>query len=674
MSKINYLTGFKPTPSPLTNKSYTEQTKDLVLARTRTINFYIEILHKQLLRKKTAEGFIRANQNEVFKNTPLGDIYVRPYANIKSPDKAAYNRDSDTALGLNQFFMGQNPKAEYKGDLKAGIYHDICVIREQAKPFNGAYSFAMINKSTPKGVRILYAHPHDTADRYAILSLAKPAKTIIKIPKMRVENGVLKPTGEMMAHEVDSFTLYYDIYINAQKVATQIVENCAKMEYEIFSHIDTNHGGSFGDEIYKKSGLFNFYLITGYEYEPPESDITSNIYNRFKLTYKLLDCASAYEFDAAGSAKIKLKEIFYPIKKTGFTTQIDGVTKYSFGEYLGLKKGVYYKPAKRDYTALLGQKELFKDGDMCAQPCYYLKNDRPIMSSWEWFNRYMDFYLLDIQEKGHIPSWVFPAAAVVAMVLVVYGGYAIVAGIGAANTAITSAGLAAAISEVGLGVSVVGLGVSVAGFATKNGKISKVGQIIGIVGSVVSLGATAYAELFASSANAAITSSANASAQNGLSFNHFYNPAAPVGSSSGVSAGSFGTAGGVDFSTIMGSNSFNFAVASGAASSNAGILTSAINGFKISSEIYSNFNQLKGLFKKASNAGDDDMLDNNEDLAPKYQRNYSGDLRQYYHLEEADLGTHSGTIMFIDQRLKKSLIVEPMPIYGLFGERMDLRF
>ncbi|EAL7208390.1 hypothetical protein DUH56_08660 [Campylobacter coli] len=88
------------------------------------VNKYVELLHKQLVRKGRSQ--IQNINHPLFKNS-----YIVKKYNIKSPSTAPYNKENYSDLGLNQFFVGQDPYKPYKGDpsSKNGIYHDICEIR-----------------------------------------------------------------------------------------------------------------------------------------------------------------------------------------------------------------------------------------------------------------------------------------------------------------------------------------------------------------------------------------------------------------------------------------------------------------------------------------------------------------------------------------------------------------
>lgn len=88
------------------------------------VNKYVELLHKQLVRKGRSQ--IQNINHPLFKNS-----YIVKKYNIKSSSTAPYNKENYNDLGLNQFFVGQDPYKPYQGDPSSenGIYHDICEIR-----------------------------------------------------------------------------------------------------------------------------------------------------------------------------------------------------------------------------------------------------------------------------------------------------------------------------------------------------------------------------------------------------------------------------------------------------------------------------------------------------------------------------------------------------------------
>ncbi|ECQ0732390.1 hypothetical protein FYV79_09350 [Campylobacter coli] len=104
------------------------------------VNKYVELLHKQLIRKGRSQ--IQNINHPLFKNS-----YIVKKYNIKSSSTAPYNKENYNDLGLNQFFVGQDPYKPYKGDpsSKNGIYHDICEIRTKYNLGNMQYYYGFPN-------------------------------------------------------------------------------------------------------------------------------------------------------------------------------------------------------------------------------------------------------------------------------------------------------------------------------------------------------------------------------------------------------------------------------------------------------------------------------------------------------------------------------------------------
>ncbi|EAK0787674.1 hypothetical protein AYK34_01915 [Campylobacter coli] len=107
------------------------------------VNKYVELLHKQLVRKGRSQ--IQNINHPLFKNS-----YIVKKYNIKSSSTAPYNKENYNDLGLNQFFVGQDPYKPYKGDpsSKNGIYHDICEIRTKYNLGKMQYYYGFPNNLT----------------------------------------------------------------------------------------------------------------------------------------------------------------------------------------------------------------------------------------------------------------------------------------------------------------------------------------------------------------------------------------------------------------------------------------------------------------------------------------------------------------------------------------------
>ncbi|EIP3689068.1 hypothetical protein LSE44_001799 [Campylobacter coli] len=107
------------------------------------VNKYVELLHKQLIRK--GRGYSQNATHPLYPNS-----YIVKKYNIKSASTAPYDKHSHGNLGLNQFFVGQDPYKPYKGDpsSKNGIYHDICEIRTKYNLGNMQYYYGFPNNLT----------------------------------------------------------------------------------------------------------------------------------------------------------------------------------------------------------------------------------------------------------------------------------------------------------------------------------------------------------------------------------------------------------------------------------------------------------------------------------------------------------------------------------------------
>ncbi|EIG1074490.1 hypothetical protein HIW16_000280 [Campylobacter coli] len=104
------------------------------------VNKYVELLHKQLIRK--GRSYRQNATHPLYPNS-----YIVKKYNIKSASTAPYDKHSHGNLGLNQFFVGQDPYKPYQGDpsSKNGIYHDICEIRTKYNLGNIQYYYGYPN-------------------------------------------------------------------------------------------------------------------------------------------------------------------------------------------------------------------------------------------------------------------------------------------------------------------------------------------------------------------------------------------------------------------------------------------------------------------------------------------------------------------------------------------------
>jgi len=116
--------------------AYDNIRQSVILAAFARAKTY-ELLHKQIWRKDRERVWTYDNPAYRFHNGRLV-TFIRGW-NIKSesvnPYKYAKTDSWHQDFGLNQLFVGQNPKKPYEGDVGGndGIYHDDCYI--QPKPY-----------------------------------------------------------------------------------------------------------------------------------------------------------------------------------------------------------------------------------------------------------------------------------------------------------------------------------------------------------------------------------------------------------------------------------------------------------------------------------------------------------------------------------------------------------
>lgn len=193
MNKKTYLRGWRPA-----GRGYVEQIKDLILARNKGFNKMVELLHKQLIRK----GRIRTRSANFYHPTLKAMVYfIRSY-NIKSSAKGPYNYHSHNDLGLNQFFVGQNPYSWYQGDPgdKNGIYHDTSeIVRTQDNATSTKYGYKDLSviKAWGQGEMVHALHPvfNPFKDREYIYRFPVKAKISCTFEWHTIDNTRATSTG-----------------------------------------------------------------------------------------------------------------------------------------------------------------------------------------------------------------------------------------------------------------------------------------------------------------------------------------------------------------------------------------------------------------------------------------------------------------------------------------------
>ena len=153
--KNTYLKGYKTLTQ--FNTPF-RQTWEIIKWRNIAFIKLVELLHIQLIRKGKHRGY------NSYYHPVYGYVYSISKYDIKSGSSAPYNYHSPYDLGLNQFFVGQNPYAWYQGDPgdSNGIYHDTCeIIRSQDNATSTKYGYKDLSliKKWGQGEMVHSLHP-----------------------------------------------------------------------------------------------------------------------------------------------------------------------------------------------------------------------------------------------------------------------------------------------------------------------------------------------------------------------------------------------------------------------------------------------------------------------------------------------------------------------------------
>ena len=153
--KNTYLKGYKTLTQ--FNTPF-RQTWEIIKWRNIAFIKLVELLHIQLMRKG------RYRYYGLYNHPVYGQVYSIAKYDIKSGSSAPYDYNHWNNLGLNQFFVGQNPYAWYQGDPgdSSGIYHDTCeIIRSQDNATSTKYGYKDLSviKAWGQGEMVHTLHP-----------------------------------------------------------------------------------------------------------------------------------------------------------------------------------------------------------------------------------------------------------------------------------------------------------------------------------------------------------------------------------------------------------------------------------------------------------------------------------------------------------------------------------
>ncbi|MDY6135413.1 hypothetical protein [Campylobacter lanienae] len=188
-----YLKGYKPLTQ--FNTPF-RQTWEIIKWRNIAFIKLVELLHIQLIRKGKHRGY------GSYYHPVYGYVYSISKYDIKSGSSAPYDYHSPYNLGLNQFFVGQNPYSWYQGDPgdKNGIYHDTSeIVRTQDNATSTKYGYKDLSviKAWGQGEMVHTLHPvfNPFKDREYIYRFPVKAKISCTFEWHTIDNTRATSTG-----------------------------------------------------------------------------------------------------------------------------------------------------------------------------------------------------------------------------------------------------------------------------------------------------------------------------------------------------------------------------------------------------------------------------------------------------------------------------------------------
>ncbi|HFW6595576.1 TPA: hypothetical protein ACICEE_001195 [Campylobacter coli] len=359
------------------------------------VNKYVELLHKQLIRK--GRSYRQNATHPLYPNS-----YIVKKYNIKSASTAPYDKHSHGNLGLNQFFVGQDPYKPYKGDpsSKNGIYHDICEIRTKYNLGNMQYYYGF-----PNNLTLLFEK--EKAWKYH-------GKGFFYIDEKINFKDILNKALEGIS---------YEMLINDIEVVI-FCQTIQKNNEWIYPSIDDIKIPNIKVENIEFKPLF------GKPYKKPCVDV-EKFYNDFKelnknifriekveITYKIYEKAqktresdSGKTYYALTSKKVSFFEVFNSIKeiyKCKYTLPLCFYNSFNF---------VCYEEPYVAFSSLNNASWGKKDTSVTPSiyPLYRKSSNLPYGRRDRWFALWDSFYYLYVYEKSSkgILSFLAPIVTIV---------------------------------------------------------------------------------------------------------------------------------------------------------------------------------------------------------------------------------------------------------------------
>ena len=542
MNTKTYLWGWKPTGRP-----YLEQTKDLLVARNKGFIKLVELLHIQLMRKGRNRGY------GSYYHPVYGQVYSIYKYDIKSGSSAPYDYHSPYNLGLNQFFVGQNPYAWYQGDPgdSNGIYHDTCEIyRSQDNATSTKYGYKDLSliKKWGQGEMVHSLHPvfNPFKDREYIYRFPVKAKISCRfewdniVYKTKNFKEILDENGNKIIDKSQStIKVFRNVSIDIERWKIKLDGSRQRMADIRDLNFNTTLQATpiYG---YKQVDGIKEEIITGYY---KDIDIFANL----PEFYRELKDSRVYTYDEM--TKLIGQTLEWELVLNG---DDDFVDIYLWGKYAGriIAFGDGEVAGYMDDGRILisgtrrGYHVLNKDSD---NPVYFSYNiptlnlietfdpntHMPLRGAFKFVTQWQSHYGLFVEEDKETWEKLVPVVAIVIVIvvtIVTYGvGTAYATGVTSGFYGATASGLAA-IGVTGYaatfalsGALLMGAGYGLSYMGVKHDKQALIagGKILSLAGSVISIASmvsSVWSEIILQSAsNTSLLSASSVANSSGLS-------------------------------------------------------------------------------------------------------------------------------------------------------------
>ena len=686
MNTKTYLGGWRPA-----GRAYVEQTKDLLVARNKGFIKLVELLHIQLMRKG------RYRYYGSYYHPVYGQVYSIYKYNIKSGSKAPYSYDG--AMGLNQFFVGQNPYAWYQGDpgSSSGIYHDTCeIIRSQDNATSTKYGYKDLSviKAWGQGEMVHSLHPvfNPFKDREYIYRFPVKAKIscrfewdkIVYLKNFR-NREILDENGNKIIDTLQStIKVIRNVSIDMERWRINLDGSRQRLadirDWNFNTTLQATPIYGYQNEHTKEE------IITGYN-----KDI--DIFAYLPEFYRELKDSRVYTYGEM-------------IKLIGQTLEVelvlngddDFVDIYLWGKYAGriIAFGDGEVAGYMDDGRILiqGTKTELKNITPNSDTPFYFYYEVPTLNLIETFDpnthmplrgafkfvtEWQSHYGLHVEEDKETWEKLVPIAAIVIVIvvtIVTYGvGTAYTTGVTSGFYGATASGLAAvgvtgyAATFALSGALLMGAGYGLSYMGVKHDKQALIagGKILSLAGSVISIASmvsSVWSEIILQSAsNTSLLSASSVANSSGLSqtsalyANTGFSNASALGSNLTTSSEiMLGSGGNLTGGLYAAGDTTLSSLTMTAISQPVGLTTTQIinQSLDLLSTAYKTYSDARDIFKKPNEFSDDEIPTNDDKPQINYlPMNSEYIMRRHYNIsDDYDLGLEPGTLLYIPSEKK----------------------